>query len=150
MEGMEDGPRLRRSSTNECLFPAMQEIAQEYSLPSFVQHKELGQNSYNRAPSTLHISRFESASSSPGVSTSLPSWKSEEVFTWLVELGLPEYRELFEEHALTSGNILQHLTDAHLKEIGITVVGHRIAILAALDELKNDKVTGNVESLLKQ
>ncbi len=47
---------------------------------------------------------------------------------WLEELGLGQYADAFEENEIER-NILSDVTDQTLKDIGISVAGHRIRIL---------------------
>ena len=62
------------------------------------------------------------------------------VTTWLEQLGLGEYAETFAENAIDE-HILGDLTDADLKELGVTALGHRKTILKAIAELSEDNST---------
>lgn len=52
---------------------------------------------------------------------------------------------LFKEQGVCSGEVLVQLTDAHLKEMGVTKVGHRLGIASCIRRLcKRDRqVTGD-------
>jgi len=52
---------------------------------------------------------------------------------WLASLGLSEYAQRFAENDIDV-NVLRHLTDQDLKEIGVSL-GHRRKILASIAEL---------------
>ena len=47
---------------------------------------------------------------------------------WLIEIGLPQYLELFLSQGF-DGSGLASLTDADLRELGIAAMGHRKSIL---------------------
>lgn len=64
--------------------------------------------------------------------------ESEEVADWLESLGLGEYREVFLSRDIR-GCQLPQLQRHHLKEFGITKVGHLKRILQAIEDL-NDPV----------
>ena len=53
---------------------------------------------------------------------------------WLEELGLGVYADVFEENAI-DGRALPHLTDQDLKDIGISLLGHRRVLLGAIMEI---------------
>ncbi|KAM6949441.1 diacylglycerol kinase eta [Aplochiton taeniatus] len=61
-------------------------------------------------------------------------WESEEVADWLEALGLGEYREVFLSRDIR-GCQLPQLQRHHLKELGITKVGHLKRILQAIEDL---------------
>ncbi len=52
---------------------------------------------------------------------------------WLISLGLPEYERRFAENGIEF-DVLQHLTDQDLKDVGV-LLGHRRKMLAAIAEL---------------
>jgi hypothetical protein len=54
---------------------------------------------------------------------------------WLRDLGLGQYERLFRDHAVDS-EILPQLAADDLREIGVTPVGHRRKLLAALTALR--------------
>ena len=53
---------------------------------------------------------------------------------WLEKLGLGQYGQRFVEHEITV-SILPDLTDADLKELGVSALGHRRLLLRAITEL---------------
>ena len=57
---------------------------------------------------------------------------------WLKKLGLSEYAQCFVENGFSVG-ALPHLTDQHLKEIGV-LLGHRRILLTAISELASAAV----------
>lgn len=54
-----------------------------------------------------------------------------DVSRWLDELGLGHYAEIFAENAI-GPDVLSHLTDEHLKELGVAL-GDRVRILKAIE-----------------
>ena len=64
-----------------------------------------------------------------------------DVADWLREIGLEQYSRLFAEHDI-SGEILPHLTAEDLKDLGITLIGHRRRLLVATETLR-DTMTRN-------
>ncbi len=54
--------------------------------------------------------------------------------TWLTDLGLSQYAGLFEENGIDF-DVLGELTADHLKEIGITTLGHRLKLAKAIASL---------------
>ena len=65
------------------------------------------------------------------------SWTFHDICNWLSELRLQQYTDTFVSHAITNGRILLQLTQENLKEMGISKVGHRLAMSNALDKLRN-------------
>jgi class 3 adenylate cyclase len=53
---------------------------------------------------------------------------------WLEKLGLGQYAQRFVENEITH-SILPDLTDADLKELGVSALGHRRLLLRAIAEL---------------
>jgi hypothetical protein len=53
---------------------------------------------------------------------------------WLEKLGVGQYAERFTENEITF-SILPDLTDADLKELGVSALGHRRLLLRAIAEL---------------
>lgn len=54
--------------------------------------------------------------------------------TLLRDLGLSQYADMFEENGIDM-EVLGELTAGHLKEIGVTVLGHRLKIMKAIASL---------------
>src|SRR4051794_12726897 len=62
-----------------------------------------------------------------------------DVSSWLLGLGLGQYAAAFEENAV-DGETLRELTAEDLKELGVSLVGHRRKLLAAIAMLKDRTV----------
>ena len=58
-----------------------------------------------------------------------------EIEAWLRGLGLEQYAEAFRDNAI-DGEILPKLTADDLKDIGVTIVGHRRKMLEAIAVLR--------------
>ena len=54
---------------------------------------------------------------------------------WLEDLGLPEYSDNFEHHAIAD-DILQWLTKEYFEDLGVTTVGDRRRLLNAIELLR--------------
>src|SRR5215471_13394455 len=59
----------------------------------------------------------------------------QQIADWLQKLGLGQYAQRFAENDI-SFSILPDLTDQHLKELGVSSLGHRLQLLRAIAELK--------------
>jgi SAM domain (Sterile alpha motif) len=59
----------------------------------------------------------------------------QQIADWLKKLGLPECGERFAENGIDV-SVLPHLTDQHLKNMGV-LLGHRRKMLAAIGELSS-------------
>jgi hypothetical protein len=57
-----------------------------------------------------------------------------DVETWLLGLGLEQYAQAFRDNAI-DGEILPKLTADDLKDLGVTMVGHRRRMLEAIATL---------------
>jgi hypothetical protein len=55
---------------------------------------------------------------------------------WLNKLGLGQYAQRFVENEITP-SLLPDLTDADLKELGVSALGHRRLLLRAIAELES-------------
>lgn len=65
------------------------------------------------------------------------TWTVDDVVSWLHNLGLPQYEEIFQEHQI-DGSELLHLThDSLLTVLKIDTLGHRNKILRAVQGLRN-------------
>ena len=60
-----------------------------------------------------------------------------DVAVWLRSLGLEKYEAAFRENEIDE-TVLPSLTDGHLKELGVTALGHRVKLLDAVAALRND------------
>jgi class 3 adenylate cyclase/tetratricopeptide (TPR) repeat protein len=58
-----------------------------------------------------------------------------DVADWLGRLGLPQYAKAFADNEIDA-EILQELTAEDLKELGISLVGHRRKLLSAIESLR--------------
>src|SRR5215813_3416820 len=61
-----------------------------------------------------------------------------DVVVWLRSLGLGKYEAAFRENEIDE-TVLPSLTDEHLKELGVTALGHRVKLLDAIAALRSDK-----------
>jgi class 3 adenylate cyclase/predicted ATPase len=57
---------------------------------------------------------------------------------WLRSLGLEQYEAAFRENAITE-KVLPRLTAEDLKDLGVTIVGHRRVLLDAIADLRSDR-----------
>ena len=57
-----------------------------------------------------------------------------DVAAWLNNLGLGQYEAAFRDNAI-DGDLLQSLTAEDLKDLGVTIVGHRRKLLDAIAAL---------------
>jgi SAM domain (Sterile alpha motif) len=60
-----------------------------------------------------------------------------DIATWLRGLGLVQYEQAFRDNAIDAA-ILPELTADDLKDLGVTLVGHRRRLLAAIASLRTD------------
>jgi class 3 adenylate cyclase len=60
---------------------------------------------------------------------------------WLRSLGLGKYEAAFRENEIDE-TVLRSLTDEHLKQLGVTALGHRLKLLDAIAALRNN-TSGN-------
>ena len=56
---------------------------------------------------------------------------------WLRSLGLGKYEAPFRENEIDA-TVLPSLTEEHLKQLGVTALGHRVKLLDAIAALRND------------
>lgn len=84
------------------------------------------------------------------------SWGRQEVADWLVQIGMKQYQVLrtvsvqqifmhspicywqvlFEEHGVDSGRSVLQLKEEHVREMGVTKVGHRLQLCGQISELR--------------
>jgi len=57
---------------------------------------------------------------------------------WLRSLGLGKYEAAFRENEIDE-TVLRSLTDEHLKQLGVTALGHRLKVLDAIAALRRDE-----------
>jgi class 3 adenylate cyclase len=60
-----------------------------------------------------------------------------DVVVWLRSLGLGKYEAAFRENEIDE-TVLPSLTDEHLKELGVSALGHRLKLLDAIAILRSD------------
>jgi class 3 adenylate cyclase/tetratricopeptide (TPR) repeat protein len=68
-----------------------------------------------------------------------------DIVVWLRSLGLGKYEAAFRENEIDE-MVLPSLTEEHLKQLGVTALGHRVKLLDAIAALRND-ATGKATSL---
>ena len=64
-----------------------------------------------------------------------------DILVWLRSLGLGKYEAAFRENEIDE-TVLSSLTEEHLKQLGVTALGHRVKLLDAIAALRieaNDK-----------
>ena len=59
---------------------------------------------------------------------------------WLRSLGLEKYEASFRENEIDE-TVLPSLTEEHLKQLGVTALGHRVKLLDAIASLRNEAST---------
>ena len=60
-----------------------------------------------------------------------------DIVVWLRSLGLGKYEAAFRENEIDE-TVLPSLTEEHLKQLGVTALGHRLKLLEAIAALRND------------
>src|SRR5271157_2245472 len=60
-----------------------------------------------------------------------------DIVVWLRSLGLGKYEAAFRENEIDE-TVLPSLTEEHLKQLGVTSLGHRVKLLDAIAALHND------------
>ena len=74
--------------------------------------------------------------SSRYVEEAIFGWKWADIAEWLSEQGLSNHAQRFLNHKICSGRALLRVTEEHLKEIGVVVVGERLEVMDAVDRLR--------------
>src|SRR6516225_3956735 len=64
-----------------------------------------------------------------------------DIVVWLRSLGLGKYEAAFRENDIDE-TVLPSLTEEHLKQLGVTALGHRVKLLDAIAALRNDTSGG--------
>src|ERR1700741_2988801 len=62
-----------------------------------------------------------------------------DVVVWLRSLGLGKYEAAFRENEIDE-TVLPSLTEEHLKQLGVTALGHRLKLLDAIAALRGATV----------
>src|SRR5262245_55579878 len=60
-----------------------------------------------------------------------------DIVVWLRSLGLGKYEAAFRENEIDE-TVLPSLTEEHLKQLGVTALGHRVKLLDAIAALRNE------------
>ena len=60
-------------------------------------------------------------------SAKVSDWGSHQVANWLASIGMADYIPAFQAHRIT-GDILEVLDEAHLRELGVNMIGHRVLL----------------------
>src|SRR5262245_30980742 len=68
-----------------------------------------------------------------------------DIVVWLRSLGLGKYEATFRENEIDE-TVLRSLTEEHLKQLGVTPLGHWVKLLAATAALRSD-ASGNGRSI---
>ena len=63
-----------------------------------------------------------------------------DVLVWLRSLGLGKYEAAFRENEIDE-TVLPSLTEEHLKQLGVTALGHRVKLLDAIAALRGGATT---------
>lgn len=92
-------------------------------------------HAHSRNPSRSN-SRASQSHDSNGMVVSALHWDDADIDSWLDEIEMTEYNSLFKQQAITTGRRLLSLTEDHLKEIGVSKVGHRLELQSHIDELR--------------
>ena len=106
--------------------------------PGRVCERSMGMEQLQMKPLLV---RHASSSAAPPLSSrrgapSHAEWSGKRISEWLTSLGLGQYAKTFELHRV-SGDLLDYLTEAHLREdLGMEVLGHRLLLLRELAALK--------------
>ena len=66
-------------------------------------------------------------------------WTSEDVGKWLNGLGLGEHAKAFEHHRIV-GDMVHSLTESHLQELGVTLIGQRMTFLRDASRIRRHTV----------
>jgi class 3 adenylate cyclase/predicted ATPase len=68
----------------------------------------------------------------------------EQITDWLKKLGMAQYAQAFADNDIDF-SVLRHLTDQHLKDLGVSL-GHRLKMLQAIRDLGEASATATVSS----
>ncbi len=64
------------------------------------------------------------------------SWDEDKISEWLKQQNLGKHVLAMKEQHISSGAELLQLTEDHFKEMGITPIGERLALVNAIDRLR--------------
>ena len=76
-------------------------------------------------------------------------WDARMVGEWLADMGLKEYRETFVAHRIT-GDLLEAMEKDDLRDLGISLVGHRLLLLREIAALRRTAESRERSKLLWQ
>ena len=68
----------------------------------------------------------------------------QQIADWLKKLGMAQYAQAFADNDIDF-SVLRHLTDQHLKDLGVSL-GHRLKMLQAIRDLGEASATATVSS----
>jgi len=71
------------------------------------------------------------------VADGVAEWGASDVEAWLERVGMGLYGRSFKRHEIT-GKQLHRLSEAHLVELGVDTIGHRIAIQTEISKLHSE------------
>lgn len=95
-----------------------------------------GRNGAASSPPTLPLTNGSSPTDAAEAISLLPvlKWTPSQVATWVRAQGFDAHANLFKQHEVDGGGLLE-LDNLDLQRMGITVVGHRHAILRRIRTL---------------
>lgn len=64
------------------------------------------------------------------------SWDTDKINHWLKTQGMEKHSPLLLEQRIDSGAVLLQLTEEHFKDMGISSIGERLALVNAIDRLR--------------
>lgn len=96
---------------------------------------------WNHPPSEIgsdgsrYIGKGITGAPSPGISLPVTEWEESHVASWLSTLNLTLLATSFREQGIT-GDVLVQLDNEALKDLGVSSVGQRLALLGGIYRLK--------------
>ena len=76
----------------------------------------------------------------PPEGENVSSWSSHQVGNWLASIGLVDYVPSFQHHRVT-GDVLEVLSEEHLRELGVALVGHRVLLMREVAAMRRSAVS---------
>jgi class 3 adenylate cyclase/predicted ATPase len=89
------------------------------------------------SPGPARIGTSWTLSPAGAMMCSNPSGRVMDIVVWLRSLGLGSYEAAFRDNDI-DGTVLPSLTEEHLKQLGVTSLGHRVKLLDAITALHGD------------